>query len=64
MKQKKPMNALRGLKLFIKPSDTFCNRDNGIIAIVLKIKTLIQLIQTESLLPMIILFDFLVIWLY
>ena len=28
MKQKKPMNVLRGLKLFIRPSDTFCNRDN------------------------------------
>ena len=39
MKQKKPMNVLRGLKLFIRPSDTFCNRDNGIIAIAVKIKT-------------------------
>ena len=36
MKQKKPMNVLRGLKLFTRPSDTFCNRDNGIIAIAIK----------------------------
>ena len=48
MKQKKPMNVLRGLKLFIRPLDNFCTRDNEITAIAAIIKTLIQLIQTAT----------------